>query len=371
MLATAWSGCLLVFPEEQPAPETRLHRPPVDEPVCTGSLANCDGSASNGCESDLASDPSHCGACDVACDPGAACNDSACGSAPEVIASGQLSPTRLVATDGDLFWVHAVQKDPASGSTFGVIQHLPRDASESRLFFSGRGAPESLAVNATHVYWPDYDGGRLLRMTRHGLPRLPEPLTSGLRSPRSLTIVGDTLFWASAPDRTAYRCSPSSCQPTAFAVLPDAVTGVAASPSGVFVAGTTTVLRLDPSGHIATTLASSRSGPFGLIAAESSAFWIEQGGPGLRDSGLIAGADPGFQVLAEAQDGPSSIAVDDGWVYWTNLLAGTVMRAPRQGGKALPLAVGQGQPSGIAIDDHSVYWTTRETGRVMRLPKDK
>lgn len=371
MLATAWAGCLLVFPEEQPAPETRLHRPPVEEPVCTGSLANCDGSVSNGCESDLASDPSHCGACDVACDPGAACNDSACGIAPEVIASGQLNPTRLVVSQGDLLWVHAVEKDPSSGKTFGAIQLLARDAAEARLFFSGKGAPESLAVDATHVYWPDYEGGRLVRMARHGLPRLPEPLTTGLRSPRSLAIVGDTLYWASAPDRTAYRCTPSSCQPTAFAVLPDAVTGVAASPSSVFVSGTTTVLRLDPSGHVATSLASLRSAPFGLVAAEASVFWIEQGGPELRDSGLIAGADPDFQVLAEAQDGPSSIAVDDEWVYWTNSLEGTVMGAPRKGGMAVPLAVGQGQPSGIAVDDRGVYWTTRETGRVMRLPREK
>ena len=37
---------------------------------CTGTFADCDGQVANGCESDLTSDPAHCGSCTNACDSG-------------------------------------------------------------------------------------------------------------------------------------------------------------------------------------------------------------------------------------------------------------------------------------------------------------
>ncbi len=50
---------------------------------CVGGFGNCDGNAANGCESTLASDPTHCGACAMACatppNATATCASSLCG----------------------------------------------------------------------------------------------------------------------------------------------------------------------------------------------------------------------------------------------------------------------------------------------------
>jgi hypothetical protein len=50
--------------------------------VCSPGFANCDGEASDGCEVDLESDPTNCGACGVSCD-GRACLEGACASPPD------------------------------------------------------------------------------------------------------------------------------------------------------------------------------------------------------------------------------------------------------------------------------------------------
>jgi hypothetical protein len=50
--------------------------------ACDAGFANCDGSAANGCEVQLASDPAHCGACGTACNSTngtATCSASTCG----------------------------------------------------------------------------------------------------------------------------------------------------------------------------------------------------------------------------------------------------------------------------------------------------
>jgi Ca2+-binding RTX toxin-like protein len=51
--------------------------------ACTGNFANCDGRYANGCETDLGSNPSHCGGCGIACpaapNMGAVCQSGSCG----------------------------------------------------------------------------------------------------------------------------------------------------------------------------------------------------------------------------------------------------------------------------------------------------
>jgi hypothetical protein len=48
--------------------------------ICETDYADCDGDGSNGCEAALKSNPSHCGACDRACDKTEVCSNSACKS---------------------------------------------------------------------------------------------------------------------------------------------------------------------------------------------------------------------------------------------------------------------------------------------------
>lgn len=45
---------------------------------CEGGYGDCDGQAANGCETDVASDPAHCGGCAEACASGERCEEGTC-----------------------------------------------------------------------------------------------------------------------------------------------------------------------------------------------------------------------------------------------------------------------------------------------------
>lgn len=49
-------------------------------PPGMGVPSDCDGDPANGCETDTAKDPAHCGFCENACAPGAGCADAAAGT---------------------------------------------------------------------------------------------------------------------------------------------------------------------------------------------------------------------------------------------------------------------------------------------------
>lgn len=59
---------------------------------CNSGWGNCDGSATNGCETNLNTSNSHCGACGRACAPGQSCSGGSC------ISSGPPNDTRAGAT---------------------------------------------------------------------------------------------------------------------------------------------------------------------------------------------------------------------------------------------------------------------------------
>lgn len=81
----------------------------------------------------------------------------------------------------------------------------------------------------------------------------------------------------------------------------------------------------------------------------------------VRDSAIYelphAGGTPRLIArAASADDMILGLAVDDGYVYWTEHVAGTVRRVPKHGGVATTLASHLTGPVRIAVDGKHVYW---------------
>jgi hypothetical protein len=62
-----------------------------------------------------------------------------------------------------------------------------------------------------------------------------------------------------------------------------------------------------------------------------------------------------------------TVVADEQFVYWTNLGDGTVMKAPRAGGRVVMLASAQPQPWGAALSGNALYWTCFGAGELRRL----
>ena len=71
------------------------------------------------------------------------------------------------------------------------------------------------------------------------------------------------------------------------------------------------------------------------------------------------------------------MAVDDLYVYWTDLEGRSVNRMPLSGGDAVVLASNQEYPGWLAAEGQSIYWantinhqTGQPTGYIMRVARD-
>ncbi len=90
------------------------------------------------------------------------------------------------------------------------------------------------------------------------------------------------------------------------------------------------------------------------------------------DPGWTCSASTCIRVIAEGQADPIAVAVDETYVYWANAGSfdvlgnfksdGSIMKAPLDGGQAVPLAVDQGLIWWAAIDDSFVYWVALSWG---------
>jgi len=334
-------------------------------PACSATQVDCDGDEGNGCEADLSSDATSCGACGHSC-LGGDCSDGKC--LPFVLASGQPTPSNVYLDDTHLYWTNQVLG--------GSVMRIPLLGGVAQVVAQSTRIPGGIATDATSVYWSEFsNGGSVWRLDRTDVGDASKAieLISGQGMSLTMVVDGTRVFWTTPGTvRTMLKTGGGYIQ---LATDQDTPGGLQTGLGRVFwtnyTGGTVVAVDMgDPDAGI-QVLASDQGAPAGLTADLTNLYWVNHmGTPDGGTPSVVRIARTGSmtpEVIADGQSGPIGIAQRGTYVYWTNNVGGTIMRALKIGGIPELLASGQQAPSGIAVDASVVYWANRDDGTVMAL----
>ncbi len=111
--------------------------------------------------------------------------------------------------------------------------------------------------------------------------------------------------------------------------------------------------------------------PHGIASDDTYVYWSENdvGGRIMRKAKAALVGDPP-EVLATAQDRPTSIVLDDVHVFWTTHGDNSIRRILKVGGTVEQLTLSQSMPDGIVLDEDYVFFLNFGSGQVLRVTKE-
>ncbi len=134
--------------------------------------------------------------------------------------------------------------------------------------------------------------------------------------------------------------------------------------------GAGAVLTMPTSGGVPTPMGVGQFEQTDLAVDHDNVYWAV---PGLV---LAVPRDGGWPTWLGVSFAPYAIAVDQGWVFWSETrVDGAVFAAPLSGGPTIELASPHRYAGPLAIDSSSVYWATQSTlsgmprGSIMRVSR--
>jgi hypothetical protein len=339
---------------------------------CGDSGASDDGGSGadlQSCETDVASDPRHCGACGHDC-LGGACQAGAC--QPVALADARAQPGGLIVAGGLAFWTE-------TGS--GAVLQVPIAGGMPQIVASGQAGAAPINADASFVYWINQGATYQVMKAPVGGGVAPTPLASGQGSPGVILVVGDALYWPSTATGEILKyplpsgpVAPFVSTPTPYSVALDATAAFWTDQASA------EVLMLPAGQTTPTPIASAQPTPGSIALSPTNVVWLDQGTSTMSysDSAIWKyPRSPGATASKLADgSGRGTIAIDESWVYWTDRAGGRVLRialdaAP--GTAPTPLATAQLQPVKVVTDATAIYWTNAgnggTTGSVMKLAK--
>lgn len=317
--------------------------------ACQNGACACPASVPDECNDNCTNyqtDKFNCGRCGHSCQ-GGTCVGGAC--QPLKLSGG--APVNIAVSNGTVYWTDSsgVMSSPANGSStlppftsFGAtcvtglaldatsIYGIARDSctglgigSLMKAPLSGGAAvkintsslgpsipPQSwrcLAVDATNVYYANYDTNELFRVPVVGGPATR--MWQGTAWPQGVAVQGANIFWS--------------------------------TPTGIFT--------MPIAGGSSSTIAPAADGKF--LAVDASYVYYVHAGALMKT--LISGSTP---ITLVASGAAGSLALDANNIYY--LGTSTVMMVPKLGGAPRTLASDQSSLRDIAVDAKNVYWTT-------------
>ena len=194
----------------------------------------------------------------------------------------------------------------------------------------GESGPESLAVDATNVYWTNYSSGEIRKVPKGG-GQAVTVYSATNTYPWGIAVDGRALYWTT----------------------PNFFTG----------GGSATVMALPFGQDVPTVLSSNPNGPQSIVVSPTDVYWTEGGPDAVRATSLDGG---NAQSIAIDPGGGGGLAIDANHLYWT--MNGAVYQASLAGGPATPIAA---PSSALASDGTNVYLALASTlgiGEIARVP---
>lgn len=273
--------------------------------MCPVGFGDCDGL---GCTTLLDADADHCGACGHSC-LGGACTLGVC--QPLVIADVLFMED--FALDGNDVYFTTV------ASSGGQVRRVAKTGGPTSLVINAP-EPRTITVDATHVYWTDYNDltaerslVRALKVNANGTQTLAWAFGIG---PIDVVVDGTSAYYTTS--------SHASSVPLA--------------------GGAGTLFATEPA--------------YRITQDAGTVFWTTIGDPnGGSIRSKVIGAAGMPSTLAIGQTDPDGIAAFQGNVYWTTPASSSVKRAPAIGGPATTIANDARFPHEIAVDASGIYWS--------------
>ncbi len=356
---------------------------PGCNPQPDGCTANCNPNDSGMPPSDSGMPPQDSGQPPV-CD-GAACN-------PTAIATGQATPYAIAIDTTTVYFTNNGYDGGSMNS--GGVASVPIGGGSVNPLVQSLKNPTDIALDTNSVYWISHDSmtctngcGDIATVAKTG--GSPAFVQQGIDDELNrLVVYGGNFFYALNFFGDIFEQQLGVLNPIQLASNLQNIGGMQVDPTGIYAAvggdpgsGTTAILaqvQTDAGGAVIYDYGTDRV--LGGLAIDDTYVYYTNASDGTVDKLPKAPLPPPSQptVLAIAQNNPSQIAVDSGFVYWTtqgtaaaNYNDGTVMMVSKTGlpTQTIQLASGQKAPRGIAVDAVNVYWTNMGDGTVMQRAK--
>jgi hypothetical protein len=264
------------------------------------------------------------------------CASGGCNQQPTTVATGQRDPSALAIDSTNVYWANA--GIDGHGTDGSIASCALGGCNQTPTVLAGGIGPNSIAVNASGVYWTTTGNGVGSLWSCAPSGGTPMKLVDTMGIPWLLGVNATSLAWITS-NGGAWTCSTNACSPT--------------------------------------ELSSMDSGnPTGCIDATNAYFAL--GGPtgGTITRCPVAGCGGVYTPVTPDLSFPGAAASDGTWLYFTTTPMGTgggVYACPVTGCNGCPVTVatlsGVSTPSAIAFDATSVYWTDLNLGLVLKAAK--
>lgn len=321
---------------------------------CTTGYFDCDGLAATGCEVDLATDANNCGACGKACALG--CDAGFC--TPEKLVSAPKASS--LAIDGES--VYFVDGASSEGST---ILKMAKNGANPVTLVSGEVAIYQMTVSGSGVYWTNRRQSPIGNVSRIATTGGQKTVLTSANFPMAVGVDGTSVIYTTQGNTESrlWSVPTSGGSPQGIVLFTTSGGGqskdLAISAGSVFVAATSgdKILRAGTNLSGLTTLASSQD-PDGIVVDGSHVYFTGGLSSSLKRVGVGGGA-----VETLAAPGSGRMATDGDWVYYCSKVSRW-----HKVSKVVEVLSAKSCYD-VAVDATHVYWTSQSDGAVYRLPK--
>lgn len=281
----------------------------------------------------------------------ASCPVTGCVGPPQTYATGLYDASGISVSAGSIFFgvfgATPAEGGPANQSSGMFACSTAGCAMNPAPLTNTPGAIVGVASDGVNVFWNDSGYGQVLSCGVSGCNGTPTVVASNIGSPwYGLATDATSVYFAGRGDGTVYSCPKAGCGgspktivsgldgPYSLAVDSDTVYVTTYDPNDMNTPAP--VVSCPLTGCTTTTptmVAANQATPSGIAADGAGVYWANEATATPNTSTVVycpkTGCPQGPTTLASSQQGAFWVALDSSFVYWTDFVAGQVLRVAK------------------------------------------